>query len=543
MVAGGYLHSLKIGRLAHCLLLAALAVPASADLWHSMEQGQSQQVLQHLRAEFAQLGLELPEELRLEQHRFDEPLSFYRHETQTIRLSSLLTEAAQGPRYWQAWSDIFSASRWLPGPQFDGAADMQRAANFTLLGILAHEMGHCADRHYGILEQRWNRQEEPPPSLRELVADELAITLLRRLTARSQGQQYLDQYQRVVLHSLRTSAPADRQVLIPAQESLWDFASKVQVQPQEIDRYCGYQLSRQQRLLHTFEGPSEEQLQQLAARRRQQFEQQAPWLPGERWVHPYPQSSQPTLAQGWPWSPSSDAHELLWKGPAGEGPERVRLEPLSDFVAHRGWRAPTKISRAYNHFQYLWDLHPQPNGSTLGLVVNRHRLTGAPATAASDIELFLVEWAERQPLKVLSQWTLPDHPNFTAALKVSPGGRRRLWVAHAQLTAYEPQASSWSPCDALPLDSKPGWLRASLMDDQAQLVWADDSRILRSNGSATGRLAGSFWRGTASGNADGQVCFQPELLRLENAPGGAMRVLFRNRPEDTPSQIMALEYR
>lgn len=81
------------------------------------------------------------------------------------------------------------------------------------------------------------------------------------------------------------------------------------------------------------------------------------------------------------------------------------------------------------------------------------------------------------------------------------------------------------------------------MDDQAQLRWADDSRILRSNGSATGRLAGSFWRGTASGNADGQVCFQPELLRLENAPGGAMRVLFRNRPGDTPSQIMALEYR
>lgn len=528
MVAGGDLRALKLGWLGRCLLVGALALPAGADLWSALDQGQADEVLYHLRGEFSQLGLELPAELGLQQHSFDQPLSFYRHETQTIRLSSLLTEAAQGPRYWQAWSDVFSGGKWTPGPELGEAQEMQRAANFTLLGILAHEMGHCADRYYGILEDRWNRPDEPPPALRELVADELAVTVLRRLAEQPRGRELLNQYRQVVLEKLRNSAPPERQIRIPPEVSLWAFAEKVQVAPEDIDRYCGYQLSRQHRLMERFEGPGHEQLRGLAARRLEQFESQAPWLPGQRRVRAVPASEGPIASQVWPWEATSDEYELLRKG----GTERVRLEPLSRFVAERGWSAPKKVGRVFHHFQYLWDLHSQEDGSTLGLVVNRHRLTGARATASPDLELLLVEWSGRQPLKVLAEWTLPEHPHFTAALKVSPGGRRCLWVAREELTGYEPQGSNWKPCQTLPLGGKPGWLRTCLMDDRARLIWADDSRISRFEGSRPVRLAGSFWRGTAQGDARGQVCFQPELLHLENVPGRGLRVFFRNGAGD-----------
>jgi hypothetical protein len=70
------------------------------------------------------------------------------------------------------------------------------------------------------------------------------------------------------------------------------------------------------------------------------------------------------------------------------------------------------------------------------------------------------------------------------------------------------------------------------MDDRARLIWADDSRISRFEGSRPVRLAGSFWRGTAQGDARGQVCFQPELLHLENVPGRGLRVFFRNGAGD-----------
>ncbi|MBK8952495.1 MAG: hypothetical protein IPM85_09650 [Chitinophagaceae bacterium] len=179
-------------------------------LYNSLAYGRTESVFASLKEAYASAGVHFPDAMILKLQPFNEPLSYYNHDERSIKLSEMMNMPEQGSLYWRNWSNVLTDNKWKPNQHFKDEAEMMLAGNFAILGILAHEMGHAADYQYEIGRFRANDNEDLNNAIKELVADELAVMIMKKLAIDIRFKKLLDQYRDKIITSLRKSAPADR---------------------------------------------------------------------------------------------------------------------------------------------------------------------------------------------------------------------------------------------------------------------------------------------------------------------------------------------
>lgn len=485
----------------------------------------------------------------------------------------MMREPGQGLRYWQNWSLVLTAGNWDPRTAWRTEKEMMLAGNFAILGILAHEMGHAADYSYELSEWRASRpQDSLHQAIREAVADELAVAVLRQLaTADARFAGLLDGYRKWTAGSLRKSAPADRQWGIGKLTDLITYAA-AHPAPAEKDLYVSYQLARQEWLIQWKGLPAwVNSLRNYTRKYEQAFEQNCRRSP-ESWsvasITEMPaRQAKPSWSldmppfrtqQGWSWwqinwlrDPARDTTIFLQSEADTARGKWLNLQPLLNWGRAQGIPFPSRHSAAHNWEYYIWDIWPadslcyrvllsdnrkfyfsgtRPPLSRIWLL--EYRPGQEPAVLATDSLVFteIQQLAAAARQQADGEWRIysfrqqgNDESGFYEQYKITANGKaERLFATRAWHKTAGGEADGH--IDSVQLD----WyrvIRQSLPGPGGTLIFGQNSRLRLLSPLQVETLAGERLPGARDGDARGQVCNQPIPFRV--LPEGS--VIFWNK--------------
>ncbi|MBT9587300.1 hypothetical protein IV102_28415 [bacterium] len=533
------------------------------SIFRALEKGDTERVFEQLKLVYGQLGVRFPEALALKLQPFDQALSGYSDDDLTITLSAMMSSPEQGLEYWKNWSSVLSDGLWRPEAHYSSQASMSLAGNFAILGILAHEMGHAIDYRYGLSAQLCQSQNsEPNQAVKELVADELALYVLKELAQDPRFASLLQQYEEKTLKSLQASGAPGKLRAIANPRDLLAYSLQNEVPNDNVGLYVSYQLARQRELLSGFNFVSFAQnLRSTVAAQETEFHQAIHHRASRGEVNSssrsYPERSQfsglfgtdvyPASGRAARWLMSSSADKELLL----ESRVDPRLQTVLNIAALVEWSQqqlgvdyPLKATAYQNCTSYLWDLLPMGQDRYQALVINRHRLTQRPK-GPSDTALVILDYVPGTAPKVNLTVTIPRNASMSAALKQSVEGEVRLFLYRQdkpdqqgllEIYRHTDGDNLWHKVSSTsagfptggelrdgPLASQSyahhQMLRTSLMTVDGDLVIPTQSTIKLLKEGQVFTLAGTSLRGNMNGSSQGQVCNEPELI-FQEASGG-----------------------
>lgn len=241
------------------LLLAAGLRADPAGVLAALGTGDLGAAYRALVAGYQAAGAEFPPWLELREQSAFEPLSRWTGDGTIVQ--SRLLAAGQGLEYWRGWAAHLGASGWDPEAALGSEDQARELGNFALVGILAHELAHAIADLEGL----------NPPSRpgRELLADELAMRLLRGWTGPDRLVALRQAYREAICGALRRAVPDGTRIELPPGGGLAGMRAAVAalVLPDDLPvaGYVSLQLARQAILL---DEPDLSSLEAFLAERR-----------------------------------------------------------------------------------------------------------------------------------------------------------------------------------------------------------------------------------------------------------------------------------
>ena len=207
----------------------------------ALQTGDTARAFQALVDEYAAAGLQVSPSLQLHTLAVTDPISHYQAERQIIH-ATRMPAPSEGRVYWAQWASSLTAGRWNPDDAIGDEHRQQQLGAYTVLGVLAHEIGHHLNHIHGARGET--------ASLEEYGADRLAIGILNGLTRDPDLHVLLTKYRSDVLRSLWTHLPAAAKPALPPVDRLEDHFREVKTDFERTPAgIVGLVLARQTRLL------------------------------------------------------------------------------------------------------------------------------------------------------------------------------------------------------------------------------------------------------------------------------------------------------
>lgn len=168
----------------------ATAKNDAAKAWELMESEDTEQVFWHLIEMFRKGGADIPDDgpwkLTLDVQEHLEIINQYNNGRVSIRISRLM-KPDEATGYWENWSKVLAAGNFDHKRFFHNDRERHLLANFNVLVLASHEIGHYLDFRYKMSDRSFGGfgilQDNDPLNCTEAYADRFATGMIRSLSA------------------------------------------------------------------------------------------------------------------------------------------------------------------------------------------------------------------------------------------------------------------------------------------------------------------------------------------------------------------------
>lgn len=189
-------------------------------------------------------------------------MCWYRGNSLEIQMTRMIGPD-EGPAFWKFWSEFATGGRWDAAASFESPREMQLLANYLMVTLIAHEMGHHLRDVYGIHGEGFQE---------ELGADRLALGILDELAKDPRFARLRDRFHRIWTIELVRRIPDDRRIEYPDDLDLDDWNPEL---PQDTLTYVSMHLARQRLLLQRERPSFAEVVRKLQEAHARRFETRA----------------------------------------------------------------------------------------------------------------------------------------------------------------------------------------------------------------------------------------------------------------------------
>lgn len=166
-----------------------LGKPRAGELWQHLETGNTEKAFWLLTDLFRENGIDVQTEgqwkLDLEVQDFKELINQYKNGQVKIRVSRMM-KPEETEAYWDNWSKVLAAGNFDQKAFFKDDRERHLLANYNVLILSAHELGHYVDALYNMSDRDFGGgalHDNDPLNCTEGYADRFAVATANHLSS------------------------------------------------------------------------------------------------------------------------------------------------------------------------------------------------------------------------------------------------------------------------------------------------------------------------------------------------------------------------